>query len=63
MKKSIASLADAIGLGATNESDAKTSMTNKEYFIYKKESDYHRSSYHLHLVGGCSSLICKSCGR
>ena len=57
------SLADAIGLGATNESDAKTSMTNKEYFIYEKESDYHRSSYHLHLVGGCSSLICKSCGR
>lgn len=35
MKKSIASLADAIGLGATNESDAKTSMTNKEYFIYE----------------------------
>ena len=50
-------------MGATNESDAKTSMANKEYFIYEKESDYHRSSYHLHLVGGCSSLICKSCGR
>lgn len=32
-------------------------MRNRADLIYEKESDYHRSGYHLFLVGGCSSLI------